>query len=133
MRRAQSIVSLLRGERADVDELLDFFADYAEWHPGPTKPAIGKAALRVAIDEWLTGAVGVRGEVHSRVSDGRLVMHERTDHFLLGGQETATPVAAAFVVEEGRIHAWREYFDMSRSWSRKASRSVSLGLYVLLA
>ena len=100
-------------ERADVDELLDFFADDAEWHPGPMKPAIGKAALRVAIDEWLTGAVDVRAEVHSRVSDGRLVMHERTDHFLLGGQETATPVAAAFVVEEGRIHAWREYFDMS--------------------
>jgi limonene-1,2-epoxide hydrolase len=100
-------------ERADVDELLAFFADDAEWHPGPMKPAIGKAALRVAIDEWLTGAVGVRAEVHSRVSDGRLVMHERTDHFLLGGKQTATPVAAAFVVDGGRIHAWREYFDMS--------------------
>jgi limonene-1,2-epoxide hydrolase len=100
-------------ERADVDELLGFFADDAEWHPGPMNPAIGKAALRVAIDEWLTGAVGCRAEVHSMVSDGRLVMHERTDHFLLGDKQTATPVAAAFVVDGGRIHAWREYFDMS--------------------
>ncbi|OBB17279.1 hypothetical protein A5662_05865 [Mycobacteriaceae bacterium 1482268.1] len=100
-------------ERADVDELLDFFADDAEWHPGPMKPAIGKEALRVAFEEWLTGAVGMRAEVHSSVSDGRLLMHERTDHFSLAGQETATPVAAAFVVEGGLIHAWREYFDMS--------------------
>lgn len=68
---------------------------------------------RVAICEWLTGAVGVRAEVHATVSDGKLVMHERTDHFLLGGKEAATPVAAAFVVDGGLIHAWREYFDMS--------------------
>ncbi len=100
-------------ERADPDELLGFFADDAEWHPGPMKPAIGKAALRAAIEEWLRGAVGVRAEVHSRVSDGSLVMHERTDHFSLGGRKIATPVAAAFVVDGGLIHAWREYFDMS--------------------
>lgn len=100
-------------ERADVEELLGFFADDAEWRPGPMKPAIGTVALRVAIGEWLTGAVGVPAEVHTTVSDGKLVMHERTDHFLLGGKEAATPVAAAFVVDGGLIHAWREYFDMS--------------------
>jgi ketosteroid isomerase-like protein len=33
-------------ERADVDELLDYFADDAIWHPMPMKPAVGKPALR---------------------------------------------------------------------------------------
>jgi limonene-1,2-epoxide hydrolase len=77
------------------------------------KPAIGRAALRVAIIEWLHGAVGVRAVVRHQVSDGSIVMHERTDHFLLHGRETATPVGAAFEIVDGRIAAWREYFDMS--------------------
>ncbi len=100
-------------ERGDVDELLDFFTHDAEWHPGPMKPAIGKTALRAAIVEWLQGAVGVRAEVRHQVSDGTIVMHERTDRYSLGGQDMATPVGAAFEVRDGRIAAWREYFDMS--------------------
>jgi limonene-1,2-epoxide hydrolase len=77
------------------------------------KAAIGKSALRKSIEEWLGGAVGIRADVHSQVSNGNLAMHERTDHYSLGGKEKATPVAAAFEVENGRVTAWREYFDMS--------------------
>ncbi len=100
-------------ERADVEELLDFFSDDAIWQPGPMKPAKGKSALRKSILEWLQGAVGIRAEIHRQISDGGTVMHERTDHFRLGTREMATPVAAAFDVEDGKITAWREYFDMS--------------------
>ena len=112
---AQGVVDqfLAAWERADVAELLDFFTDDAVWQPGPMKPAVGKTALRAAMVEWLQGAVGVRAEVHRQVSDGTTVMHERTDRYTLGGREMATPVGAAFDVRDGRIAAWREYFDMS--------------------
>jgi limonene-1,2-epoxide hydrolase len=48
-----------------------------------------------------------------QLSDGKTVMHERTDRYLLGTREMITPVSAVFEFENGRISAWREYFDMS--------------------
>jgi limonene-1,2-epoxide hydrolase len=42
-----------------------------------------------------------------------MVMHERTDHFTLRSKEIATPVAAAFEIDNAKIKAWREYSDMS--------------------
>jgi limonene-1,2-epoxide hydrolase len=99
--------------RGDVDEILDYFTEDAVWHPLPMKPAVGKPALRESLSVWLRGAIGLRAEVHRQVSDGMIVMHERTDRFSLGDREMASPTAAVFEIDNGRITAWREYFDMS--------------------
>jgi limonene-1,2-epoxide hydrolase len=112
---AEQVVSRFVGawERADVDELLAYFTDDAVWHPMPMKPAVGKGALRGAISQWLGATSQLGAEIHLQVSDGRTVMHERTDRFVLGTREMASPVAAVFEVDNGLITAWREYFDMS--------------------
>jgi limonene-1,2-epoxide hydrolase len=56
---------------------------------------------------------GLRAEVHRQVSDGNIVMHERTDYFSLGTQEMALPICGVFEIDDGRITAWREYFDLA--------------------
>jgi limonene-1,2-epoxide hydrolase len=96
-------------ERADVDELLDYFAEDAVWHPMPMSPAVGKPALRKLISAWLS--TGPRGEVHRQVSEGNVVMHERTDRCTFGGRAIEGQVAAVFEIDNGRIAVWREYFD----------------------
>jgi len=98
-------------ERSDVDELMDYFTEDAVWHPMPTTPAVGKAAIRELVSAWLTTAP--QGVVHRQVADGNLVMQERTDRCSFGGREVVSAVAAVFELEGGRIAAWREYFDMS--------------------
>ena len=100
-------------ERADVDELLGYFAEDAVWHPIPMQASVGKAALRQAMTPWLgeTGQLGA--EIHLQIANGTTVMHERTDRFTLGTQELALAVAAVFEIDNGLITAWREYFDMS--------------------
>jgi limonene-1,2-epoxide hydrolase len=100
-------------ERADVDELLGYFTEDAIWHPMPMQPAEGKPALRKAISEWLDGAAQLGVEIHLQISDGNTVIHERTDRFSLAGQQHASPVCGVFELVDGRIRAWREYFDMS--------------------
>jgi limonene-1,2-epoxide hydrolase len=40
-------------------------------------------------------------------------MHERTDRCIFAGRAIEGPLAAVFEIENGRIAAWREYFDMS--------------------
>jgi limonene-1,2-epoxide hydrolase len=100
-------------ERADPDELLDYFTEDAVWHPMPLKPAVGRVALRDAISLWLRATTQLGAEISSQISDGKTVMHERTDRFSLGGREYESPVCAVFEIDNGRISAWREYFDMS--------------------
>jgi limonene-1,2-epoxide hydrolase len=100
-------------ERADVDELLDYFSEDAVWVRGPMKPLIGKPALRDAIStEWFGAVTHLGAEIHAQVSDGKIVMHERTDRFMLGDREMASSIGAAFEIENGLITAWREYFDL---------------------
>jgi len=100
-------------KQASVDELLDFFTDDAVWRPMPMAPVTGKGALREALAGWLEGAVALDVEVKQQLSNATTVMHERTDRFSLGGEEHETPVCAVFEIDDGRIAAWREYFDMS--------------------
>jgi len=99
--------------RAEVDELLDYFTDDAVWHPMPMSPIVGKAALREAFKVWLDTTAQGGAEIHEQVSNGRIVMHERTDRFSFDGKEHVLPVCAVFEIENGRIAAWREYFDTS--------------------
>ncbi len=42
------------------------------------------------------------------------VLTERKDVFTLGTTEAPIPVMGVFEVAEGRITAWRDYFDMAQ-------------------
>ena len=112
---AEQIVSrfVAAWERADVDEMLAYFADDAVWHPMPVKPAVGKPAIREAISQWMDSVTHLGAEIYRQVSDGRTVMHERTDRYLLGTREMADAIGSVFEIDNGLITAWREYFDLS--------------------
>ena len=48
------------------------------------------------------------------VADGPIVMTERIDHFAQGDRDIALPVMGTFEVRDGKITAWRDYFDMNQ-------------------
>lgn len=53
-------------------------------------------------------------QIHRQVSDGAVVMNERTDVMhRKGGGEVPLPVMGVFEVVDGQIAAWRDYFDMA--------------------
>ena len=51
-----------------------------------------------------------------------VVMNERTDRITLNGRPVTLPMAGVFEMHEGRIAAWREYFDLNPA---KEAYSVS--------
>jgi limonene-1,2-epoxide hydrolase len=100
--------------RMDADELSSYFSDDGVYHNIPMPPAVGRAAVH----ELLTGMRGmisaIRFEVHRQVTDGSTVMNERTDHITMGDKVIALPVVGVFEIDNGRIRAWRDYFDMAQ-------------------
>ena len=57
----------------------------------------------------------VQWVVHHQTSSGDLthgvVLNERSDRFRTGDTWVELPVAGVFVVRDGRIALWRDYFD----------------------
>ena len=42
---------------------------------------------------------------------------ERLDRFSVGGKPVELPIAGVFEIRDGKIAAWRDYFDMA-TWTR---------------
>jgi limonene-1,2-epoxide hydrolase len=101
-------------EEPDVEKILSMFSDDAVWQlwvpGGPTLQ--GREAIRADIERQLTFATFMRcGLVHITSND-RVVSTERVDHFQSRGHTIEHHLVAVFEVDrDGKIAAWREYFD----------------------
>jgi limonene-1,2-epoxide hydrolase len=99
-------------ERRDTQYIVDKFTDDAVYHSVPLEPIVGKAA----IEEFVAGFADVppgRLEIHHQIAGVDIVMNERTDYITLNGTAVTLPICGVFEIADGRIRAWREYFDMA--------------------
>jgi limonene-1,2-epoxide hydrolase len=99
--------------RKNVEELLGFFSDDAVYHNIPMEPARGKAAIKAVINSFLPMSKSIEFKILHTVSAGNVVMNERIDMFDTGTKKISLPVAGVFEVKNGKISAWRDYFDMA--------------------
>ncbi|MGZ6780338.1 MAG: limonene-1,2-epoxide hydrolase family protein [Mycobacterium sp.] len=98
----------------DPEELSGYFAEDRVYHNIPMDPVQGQEAIKNFIAGFLAGFDGIDFRVHRQVSDGDLVMNERTDVMRRkGGEPIPLPVTGVFEIENGQIKAWRDYFDMA--------------------
>ena len=96
------------------DELAAYFTEDAVYHNIPMEPVQGRQAIKEFIAGFLAAFDGIDFNVHRQVSDGTLVMNERTDVMRRrGGGAVPLPVMGVFEVRSDRIVAWRDYFDMA--------------------
>jgi limonene-1,2-epoxide hydrolase len=98
----------------DVDEVMGYFADDAVYHNIPLEPAVGRDAIRGVVEMFAGMSSGIDFAVHRQIADGNLVMNERTDTIVMGDKTVALPVMGAFEIVDGKIAAWRDYFDMGQ-------------------
>ena len=99
----------------DIDRVLAFFASDAVYHNIPVQPVSGTAAIRAV----LAGFMGMASEIdwvlhHLAETQGGVVLTERLDRFLVRDRWIELPVMGTFEVRDGRITAWRDYFDMKQ-------------------
>jgi limonene-1,2-epoxide hydrolase len=96
------------------DELAAYFTEDAVYHNIPMEPVQGRQAIKEFIAGFLAAFDGIDFNVHRQISDGTLVMNERTDVMRRkGGGTVPLPVMGVFEVQNDRIVGWRDYFDMA--------------------
>jgi limonene-1,2-epoxide hydrolase len=104
----------------DSAVLLDFFAEGAIYHNMPMAPVTGKDAIKGVLDMFLAPAESVEFVMLRIAGEGDAVLTERLDKFVLGDKRVELPVAGVFELKDGKITAWRDYFDMA-TWTKQAT------------
>ena len=98
----------------DPRVLRSFLSDDVVYHNIPMEPAEGIEAAMAVVDMFVAMCDDLEFEVHHLATDGTTVLTERTDRFTIGGKTAPLPVMGAFTVTDGKITAWRDYFDMGQ-------------------
>jgi limonene-1,2-epoxide hydrolase len=100
--------------KGDVDALMDYFTDDAVYHNIPVAPVTGKDAIKATFAMFTTGVERIEFRVLHIVGDGDVVLTERVDVFVLPTTTIELPVMGTFEVRDGKIAAWRDYFDLNQ-------------------
>lgn len=109
--------------RRNTEEILSYFSDDAVYHNVPVEPLKGKEAIRGFLNQFFGMAEAVEFDILNTAESGNIVFTERVDRFRVGGKKVDLPVAGVFEVVDGKIVAWRDYFDVA-TWTRQTGQGA---------
>ena len=105
--------------RMDWDAVIDFFDDNVVYHNIPMDKLEGKDAAAAVVMGMQPSSVN--WEILSIAENGNKVLTERVDNFdMTNGNKVSLPVMGTFEIENGKITAWRDYFDLATFTSQMA-------------
>lgn len=98
----------------DIDAMMALCADGIVYHNIPMEPIHGTTAMRTMVEGFLADLAGCDWQTHAIAANGNVVLTERTDGFTFkDGRKAAIRVMGTFEIDaDGKIAAWRDYFDM---------------------
>ena len=101
------------------DAAADLLTDDVVWHNIPMEKIESKAVVDAAIRGMAPESVD--WEVLSIAENGNKVQTERVDRFEMpGGKKIDLPVMGTFELTDGKISAWRDYFDLNTFMTQMA-------------
>ena len=102
-----------------IDRFLEFFTDDAVYHNMPMEPVSGKNGIREVLNLCVP-AEEIEAEIVHLAARGNLVFTERVDRFRFGAKRVDLACAGVFEIRDGKIAAWRDYFDLA-TWQRQTA------------
>jgi limonene-1,2-epoxide hydrolase len=101
-------------EDRDLDTICGAFADDAVYHNVPVKPIEGIAGIRAIFTAFLDAFSEAKLDIVTLAAEPGLVLAERVDYFTMNdGTSVVLPVTGVFVVEDGEITRFTDYFDLA--------------------
>lgn len=101
-------------ESPDGATLAAYFSEDAVYHNVPLEPVNGKAAIAKVLGGMGQQMKSKGWEVIHQAAAGDVVLNERVDRFDVGGKQVAVKVMGVFELRDGKISAWRDYFDLAQ-------------------
>jgi limonene-1,2-epoxide hydrolase len=104
----------------DMNRVLALMDENVRYHNMPVAPLDGKAAVA----EYLASKGGfdwIDWKLLSIAVNGERVLTERVDDFSIGGVKVSLPIMGVFEIRNGKIVAWRDYFDLE-TYRRQLAR-----------
>lgn len=108
----------------DLDRVVACFTDDAVYHNMPMQAVTGTQAIRQTLEGFMSSASEVQWDLLNIVADTGVVLTERVDRFKINDKWIALPVMGTFEVSDGRIKAWRDYFDLNQFQTQMASAAA---------
>jgi limonene-1,2-epoxide hydrolase len=104
-------------ERRDIAEALEFMSADVEYDNVPMGKVFGHDGVTAALASIVARSSAIEWVVHHQATSGDaaegVVMNERTDRFQFGDRWAEIAVAGLFVVRDGKVAVWRDYFDLA--------------------
>ncbi len=107
----------------DLDGACELVSDDLEYDNVPVGKNHGPEGLKSFLSMMVSGVAEVEFITHRQIAVGNVVTNERTDRFRIGDSWIDLPVAGVFVVDDGKISLWRDYFDMATYTNQIAALS----------
>lgn len=101
-------------EGRDLDTICGAFADDAVYHNVPVAPIEGIAGIRAIFQAFLDAFAEAKLDIVTLAAEPGLVLAERVDYFTMNdGTKVVLPVNGVFVVKNGKITRFSDYFDLA--------------------
>jgi limonene-1,2-epoxide hydrolase len=108
------VLELIEGfNNSDLDRVMACFEEGADYHNIPMEKVTGVAAIRGVLEGFVGGASAIQWDLLNIAEADGVVLTERVDKFEMNGTWIALPVMGTFEVSNGKIVAWRDYFDLN--------------------
>jgi limonene-1,2-epoxide hydrolase len=104
--------------KEDLATIVGFFTDDAVYHNIPVAPVTGREQIHATIEGFTGGVDSIEFRVDAIAAAGSTVLTERVDVFSFPNGRIELPVMGTFEVRDGKIAAWRDYFDMNQFMSQ---------------
>ena len=106
--------------RRNMEEVLGYFTDDALYHNMPLEPVTGKDGIREILNMFLYSEQ-LEAELLDLATRENVVFTERLDRMTIAGKRVVLPCAGVMEIRDGKIAAWRDYFDLA-TWQRQAGQ-----------
>jgi len=106
--------------RRSSAELVGFFTPDAVYHNIPVEPVQGKEMIQATLAQFVDISSDAEFEILALATAGNKVLTERIDRFTINGKRVEIAVMGTFEVTDGKISAWRDYFDMQQFMKQMA-------------
>ena len=96
----------------DAPSLASYFTEDGTYFNMPAKPVAGKENVQKFIAGFIASWTETQWDILNLVGQGDVVFCERLDRTKTTNGNVDLPCLGVFEMRDGKIHVWRDYFDM---------------------